>query len=172
METTWIFRPSKLHREKYVEATWIFRPAKLHRKKYVEATWIFRPAKLHRKSKRKWRGNSSKFGLRRIDVISTSNRCGFDVVCPLGSNFDPIINAISSLTSPSKKRPSKPDLQSNLSHSFKQLLLFNISGDTNVTQTNHVLNSSSKRTSEAYSGLHCQTSNMELFTKKLFTKSR
>ena len=43
METTWIFRPSQLHREKYVEATWIFLPAKLHRKKYVEATWIFRP---------------------------------------------------------------------------------------------------------------------------------
>ena len=168
MEAPWIFRPVKSHRKEYVETSWIFRPSKLHRKKYVETTWIFRPLKLHRK----WRRNLSKFGLRRIDVISTSNRCGFDVVCPLGSNFDPIINAISSLTSPSKKRPSTPDLQSNLSHSFKQLLLFNISGDINVTQTNHVLNSSSKRTSEAYSGLHCQTSNMELFTKKLFTKSR
>ena len=30
--------------------------------------------------------NSSKFGLRCIDIISTSNRCGFDVVCPLGNN--------------------------------------------------------------------------------------
>ena len=31
-------------------------------------------------------GNSSKFGLRRIDVISTSNRRRFDVIRPLGSN--------------------------------------------------------------------------------------
>ena len=30
-----------------VETTWIFRPEKLHPKKYVETTWIFRPAKLH-----------------------------------------------------------------------------------------------------------------------------
>ena len=37
-------------------------------------TWTFRSAKLHRKSKWKQRGNSSKFGLRRIDVISTSNQ--------------------------------------------------------------------------------------------------
>ena len=51
-----------------MEITWIFRPAKLHRKKYVETTWIFRRSKLHRKSTRKWRGNSSKFDLRRIDV--------------------------------------------------------------------------------------------------------
>ena len=79
-----IFRPSKLHQKRCVESTWIFRPAKLHRKKYVESTWIFRPLKLHRKSTRKWSGNLSKFGLRRIDVTSTSNRCGFDVVCPLG----------------------------------------------------------------------------------------
>ena len=85
VEITWIFRPAKLHRKNYVETTWIFRPKKLHRKRYVETTWIFRPAKLHRKSTRKWRGNSSKFGLRRIDVISTSNRLGFDVVCPLGN---------------------------------------------------------------------------------------
>ena len=84
VETMWIFRPSKLHRKKYVETTWIFRPAKLHRKKYVETTWIFLPAKLHRKSTRKWRGNLSKFGLRRIDIISTSNPRRFDVVCPLG----------------------------------------------------------------------------------------
>ena len=36
------------------------------------------------KSTRKWRGNLSKFGLRRIDIISTSNPRRFDVVCPLG----------------------------------------------------------------------------------------
>ena len=53
-------------------------------KKYVEITWVFRPSKLHRKRTRKWRGNSSKSGLRRIDVISTSNQRGFDVLCPLG----------------------------------------------------------------------------------------
>ena len=83
----WIFRPSKLRQKKYVETTWIFRPAKLHRKKYVETTWIFRPSKSHRKGTWKWRGNSSKFGLRRIDVISTSNGRGFDVVCALGICF-------------------------------------------------------------------------------------
>ena len=37
-----------------------------------------------KKSTWKRRGNSSKFGLRRIDVISTSNRRRFDVVCLLG----------------------------------------------------------------------------------------
>ena len=55
--------------------------------KVRETTWIFRPSKSHRKSTRKWRRNSSKFGLWRIDVISTSNRRGFDVVCPLGSSY-------------------------------------------------------------------------------------
>ena len=74
----YISRPSKLHRRKCVESTWIFRPAKLHRKKYVESTWIFRPSKSHQKSTRKLRGNPSKFGLRRIDVISTSNRHEFE----------------------------------------------------------------------------------------------
>ena len=62
----------------------ISRPSKLHRKRCVESTWIFRPSKSHRKSTRKWSGNSSKFGLQRIDVISTSNPRRFDVVCPLG----------------------------------------------------------------------------------------
>ena len=80
---TWIFRPAKLHRKKYVETTWVFWPSKLRRKKYVETTWIFRSAKFYRKSTWKWRGNSSKFGLQRIDVISTWNRRRFDVVCPL-----------------------------------------------------------------------------------------
>ena len=84
VNTTCIFRPLKLHRKKYVEITSIFRPAKLYRKKYMETTWIFRPSILHRKSTQKLRGNSSRFGLRRIDVISTSNGDGFDVVYPLG----------------------------------------------------------------------------------------
>ena len=56
VETTWIFRPSKLYQNKYVETTWIFRPLKLHQKKYVETTWIFRPSKLHQKSTWKRRG--------------------------------------------------------------------------------------------------------------------
>ena len=72
--TPWISWQKKLHRKKYVETRWIFQPSKLNRKKYVETTWIFRSAKLHRKSKWNQRGNSSKFGLRRIDVISTSNQ--------------------------------------------------------------------------------------------------
>ena len=57
--TTWIFRPSKLHRKRYVETTWIFRPAKLRRKKYVEMTWKF------------------------VEIFSSMYRRGFDVVCPL-----------------------------------------------------------------------------------------
>ena len=97
-ETTWIFRPSKLHGKKYVQKTWIFRPAKLCRKKYVEKTLDFsiieitsrkvrgnnvgfRSAKLHRKSTWKWRGNFSKFGLWRIDVILTWYRRWFNVAC-------------------------------------------------------------------------------------------
>ena len=56
------------------------------KKRYVETTWIFRLSELHQKSTWKWRENSWKFGLRRIDVISTLNRCGFDVVFPLGTN--------------------------------------------------------------------------------------
>ena len=79
------FWPSKSLRKTCVEITWIFRPRKLHRKNYVETTWIFLTSKLHEESTRKWRGNSSKFGLQRINVISMSNRCGFDVVCPLGN---------------------------------------------------------------------------------------
>ena len=40
---------------------------------------------LHRKSTLKLRRNSSKYGLRRINVISTWNRRRFNVVCLLGS---------------------------------------------------------------------------------------
>ena len=46
----------------------------------METTWIFRPAKLRQK-------NSWKFGLRPIDVISTLNRRGFEMVCALGSRI-------------------------------------------------------------------------------------
>ena len=43
--------------KKYVDTTWVFRPSKLHRKKYVETTWrIFQPLKLHRKGTWKQRG--------------------------------------------------------------------------------------------------------------------
>ena len=35
----------------------------------------------------KWRINSSKFGLRCIEVISTSNRCGLHLVCLLSSHI-------------------------------------------------------------------------------------
>ena len=44
----------------------------------------FRLSKLHWKSTWNRHGNSPKFGLRRIDVTSTLNQRGFDVVCPLG----------------------------------------------------------------------------------------
>ena len=56
-----------------METTSIFRQSRLRRKK-VETTWIFWSAKLHRKSTWKWRGKLSKFALQCIDVISTSNR--------------------------------------------------------------------------------------------------
>ena len=62
--------------------------SKSHPKKYVEATWIFRSAKLHRKGTWKWRGNSSKFGLRRIDVIPSSNRLEVPVGQPLYCKFN------------------------------------------------------------------------------------
>ena len=71
-----------------METTWVFRLSNLHRKRYVQITWIFQPSKLHRKRTRKWGGSSSKFGLRRIDVISTSTRHGSDVVCLLGHLLD------------------------------------------------------------------------------------
>ena len=84
VETTRIFWPLKLHRKEYVKTAQIFRPAKLRQKKYVERTWIFRLTKLHQRSMWKWRANSSKFGLSNIDVISTSNRHGFDMVSRWG----------------------------------------------------------------------------------------
>ena len=85
VETTRIFWLSKLHRKKYVGITSVFPLVKLRRKKCLEATSIFRTTKLHWKSTRTWCGNSSKFRLWRIDVISTSNRYGFDLMCPLSS---------------------------------------------------------------------------------------
>ena len=59
----------------------IFEPSKLYQKKFVKTTWTFRSAKLYRKSTRKWRENSSKLGFRRIEVISTWNRC-YSTWCP------------------------------------------------------------------------------------------
>ena len=48
-----------------------FSISKITSKKYVEMTWKF-----------------VKFGIRRIDVISTWNRRRFDMVCPLGLCFN------------------------------------------------------------------------------------
>ena len=78
------FTTIEITSKKVRETTCIFRPSKLHRKKHLETTWIFQPSKLRRKSTWKWRGNLSKFGLWRINVISTWNPPGFDVECPLG----------------------------------------------------------------------------------------
>ena len=55
------------------------RPAKLYLKKYVEKTWIFWSVKLHRKGTWKWRGNSSKFCHRHIDVILIRRRLGYSL---------------------------------------------------------------------------------------------
>ena len=115
VETTWIFWSSTLHHKKYVQTTWIFRHRNYinkstwkqrglfdhqyyikkstwkqrgffdHRNHVEKTTWIFQSIKLHWKIMRKWRGNSSKFGLQRIDVISASNRGWLSVGCPLGS---------------------------------------------------------------------------------------
>ena len=79
-----IFWPEKLYQRKYLETTWIFSSGKICQRKREQTAWTFRPLKLHGQSTRKWRGNSSKFILRRIDVISTINRRGFDLVCSLG----------------------------------------------------------------------------------------
>ena len=84
VRTTWIFRSSSLHRKKSVKTTWILRASKLRQKKYMETTTIFWSAKLHRKSTWKRHGDLSKFSLWHIDVILTSTRHQFDVVCPLG----------------------------------------------------------------------------------------
>ena len=73
-----------------------FSTIKITSKKVFGKDVIFWSAKLHRKSTWKWRGNSSKFALRRIDIIFTSNRRQFDVefllvffnnVCSLEKNF-------------------------------------------------------------------------------------
>ena len=50
----------------------------------VGTTSTFRSPKLHQKSTWKWRRDSSKFGLPRIDVQSTLNRRQFDVEHQLG----------------------------------------------------------------------------------------
>ena len=107
VEKTLIFRAAKLLQEKYVETTWVFRPAKLHQKKNVERTWIFWPSKLRRKKDvettwiffqqsyiKKIRGNSLKFSLRFIDLMSMWNWRQFDVMCPLDifiTDFDSLI---------------------------------------------------------------------------------
>ena len=72
IDKTWIFRPEKLHRKKYVETTWIFWPSKLHRKKYVETTWIFRSPKLRRK---KYMEMTWKF----VEICSSTYRRNIDV---------------------------------------------------------------------------------------------
>ena len=78
------FSTRKIILKKCVETTWSFQPSSLHWKMYVKTTWIFRSGRLHQKTTRKWRGNSSKFSLWRIDVISPWNRRRFDPACPLG----------------------------------------------------------------------------------------
>lgn len=61
---------------------------KVHRNEVTsETTWIFRSSKLYQNSTSKWRGNLLIFSLWRIDLISTSNRHRFDVVCPLGNKY-------------------------------------------------------------------------------------
>ena len=73
------FWPSKSRRKKYMETMWIFRSSKLCRKKFMETTWIIWSEKLYWKSMWQWHGNSSKFGLRRIHVISTCIQHGVPI---------------------------------------------------------------------------------------------
>ena len=56
-----------------------FLTIKISSKKVLGNDVIFWSAKLHRKSTWKWRVDSSKLALRRIDIIFTSNRRQFDV---------------------------------------------------------------------------------------------
>ena len=75
IETTWIFRPSKLcwinfvkmranflssklGQTNYVKTTCIFGPSKLRRGKFDETTSVIGSSKLHLKSASKWRENS------------------------------------------------------------------------------------------------------------------
>ena len=90
-------------KKKYSETAWIFRPSYLRWKMYVETTWIFWSAKVHQKSTLKLRRNLSKFGLRRIDVISTWNRRRLNVVCLLGSPLFFYIFSLLSLVGTSVK---------------------------------------------------------------------
>ena len=56
----------------------------------------FSNMEIYGKSTKKGRGNWSKFGLQRMDVILTLNRCGFDVVCPSAKTFSRHLAKISS----------------------------------------------------------------------------
>ena len=47
VETTWIFRPEKLHPKKYVETTWIFWSSNYIEKKTWKQRGFFKPSKLH-----------------------------------------------------------------------------------------------------------------------------
>ena len=55
METTWIFRPLKLQRKKYVKTTWFFR----HRNCIAKSTWKPRGFLDHQNYVEKVRGNDS-----------------------------------------------------------------------------------------------------------------
>ena len=63
-----------------------------HRSYAKQSTSKWRRFFAHRnyieKSTSKWRGNLPIFSFRRIDVISTLNRCWLDVVCPLRSRLN------------------------------------------------------------------------------------
>ena len=70
-KSTWKQRGFFDHPNCIGKSTWKQRGFFYHRNCIEKSTW-------------KWRGNSLKFGLRRIDVISTSNRCELDMKCLMG----------------------------------------------------------------------------------------
>ena len=101
IETPWIFWQEKLHtksmwlqggffnHKNYIEKSmWKKRGFFKHRNYIEKNTWKQRGFFDHQsyieKCTWKRRGNSSKFGLRRVDVISASNPRWFDMECPLG----------------------------------------------------------------------------------------
>ena len=96
---TSIFCPSKLRQTKHVQTTSIFRLSKLRLKKFLEMTWKF-----------------VDIFFRPIDVISTSNRRQFDVLCLLGTQLfivPPVVVRLEVFQSQRPKNHIKPTLKSS-----------------------------------------------------------
>ena len=103
-KSTWEQR-GLFNQRNYIEKSTRKQRGFFDQRNYVkESTWkgpgFFDQRNYVLKSTWKRRRNLSKFALRHIDVMSTSNRCGFDVACSLGSE---IANGLKVLAETSQK---------------------------------------------------------------------